>query len=151
MIEKTQSMSALIRDGLSSREDLNCAETVLTACDRGYGLNLPKEALKLAAGFGGGMGIESTCGALTGGIMALSALFVRDRGHESDYIKTLSREFFDRFRKQTGSIDCDYLKETMRSQTNGCIPVMLAASIILEDIIDRETGKNGEPPLNRTR
>jgi C_GCAxxG_C_C family probable redox protein len=144
MIQKKQSMSRLLREGLSSREDLNCAEAVLTACDRGYDLQLPKEALKLAAGFGGGMGIESTCGALTGGIMALSALFVRDRGHESDYVKTVSREFFDRFRKQTGSIDCDYLKKTMRSETNGCIPVMLAASIILEDIIDREIGNNGK-------
>lgn len=134
-------VSELIASGINKKEDLNCAETLLNACNRVYGLQLPKEALKLAGGFGGGMGIESTCGALTGGIMALSSIFIQERAHESDYIKTLCREFFDRFREKTGSIDCDYLKEHMRTEEDGCIPVMVVAGKIVEEIIDREKSK----------
>jgi C_GCAxxG_C_C family probable redox protein len=52
--------------------DLNCAETMLYAANDVYGLELDKKALKMAAGFGGGMYIRSVCGALAGGIMVIS-------------------------------------------------------------------------------
>ena len=41
--------------------------------------NLPKEVVKLATGFGGGMGhTKNTCGAITGAVMALSAIVGRE-------------------------------------------------------------------------
>jgi C_GCAxxG_C_C family probable redox protein len=52
----------------------NCAQSVLLsfADDMGYSKEL---ALKVSAGFGGGMGKEQrTCGAVTGAIMALGIL-----------------------------------------------------------------------------
>ena len=47
-----------------------------------YKLGLDKEALKLASAFGGGMGIEDKCGALTGALMVLGKLFVKEKAHE---------------------------------------------------------------------
>ena len=61
-----------IEEYYSKERDLNCAETILYAANDAYRLGLDKNALKMAAGFGGGMGIDSVCGALTGGIMVLT-------------------------------------------------------------------------------
>lgn len=131
-------MTDIIENGLSKRKDLNCAETMLYAANEAYQLQLPHSALKLAAGFGGGMGINSTCGALTGGVMALSAIFVKERGHESDYIKVLNAELFDSFKNKMDSIDCSYLKEHYRSPQDECHPIIVQAAQIVEALIDRE-------------
>lgn len=122
-------------------EDLNCSETILHSANRVYGLDLPPEALKLAAGFGGGMGIQKTCGALTGGIMVLSSLFVKKRAREGDSIKQLCSEFLGRIRSEMGSIDCDYLKEHYRDEITECKPTVLKIAGYLEEIIDRELEK----------
>ncbi len=127
--------------GLMVGEDLNCSETVLHAADRVYGLNLPPEALKLAAGFGGGMGIEKTCGGLTGGVMALSAIFVKKSAHEGEYCKELTSEFLSRVTEEMGSLDCDYLKEHYRDDVTGCTPTVEKIVVILEAIIDRELSR----------
>lgn len=52
----------LLQDGFGSAMDLNCAEKILYGANWAYNMKLPCEALKLAAGFGGGMGVESSCG-----------------------------------------------------------------------------------------
>ncbi|MFO7731394.1 MAG: C-GCAxxG-C-C family (seleno)protein [Spirochaetia bacterium] len=137
-MKKLASLKALVENGLAEAEDLNCAETILYAANQAYGLQLPYAALKLAAGFGGGMGIGSTCGALTGSIMAFSAIFVKDRGRESDYVKALNAELFETFKSRMESIDCDYLKEHYRSPQDSCHPIILTAAEITEALIDRE-------------
>ena len=63
-------LSELVNHGYSEKKELNCAETIRYGANKVYGLGLDHEALKLAAGFGGGMGIEATCGALTGAFSA---------------------------------------------------------------------------------
>lgn len=140
-MKKNGSMVGLIRGDLIKEEDLNCSETVLHSANRVYGLGLSTEALKLAAGFGGGMGIEKTCGALTGGVMALSSLFVKERAHESDYIKQICSEFLGRVKTEMGSINCDYLKKYYRDEVTECKPAVLKIAGYLEEIIDRELEK----------
>ncbi len=90
-------------------EGYNCAQSVLFSfCDK---TNLsPDLALKLACGFGAGMGRKGeVCGAVTGGILALGALF--GRGEKEDrqatemvYAKT--RELLTRFSSLHGSCIC---------------------------------------------
>lgn len=61
------------------KQGLNCAECVMTAMMNHFETGLPKEAIKLATGFGGGMGhTKNTCGAITGAVMALSAIVGRE-------------------------------------------------------------------------
>lgn len=79
--------------------NFNCAETMLYAANKEYNMNLTKETFKTMAAFGGGMGVESVCGAITGSLAALSILSTIEKGHESDRIKNLSKEFFLRFLK----------------------------------------------------
>ncbi|TVQ37483.1 MAG: redox-active protein [Spirochaetaceae bacterium] len=141
-----QTLYGIVAAGLNKREDLNCAETILYAANQAYGLELEQASLRLAAGFGGGMGVESTCGVLTGASMVFSAMFVQQRGHESDRVKQLNAEFFQRMRGILGHIDCAPIKERWRHETDGCLPVMLEAARVLQQIVDRERAVDQKPP-----
>lgn len=124
-------------------EDLSCSETMLHAADRVYGLDLSPQAFKLASGFGGGMGVQGTCGAITGGLMAMGAIFIKDRAHESTYLKELEQELFQEFREKLGSTDCSYLKERYEDADGTCKPLVLKVAQIFETLIDRELAKAG--------
>ena len=90
-------------------EGYNCAQSVFYSfCDD---LHFDKNtALKMACGFGAGMGRkEEVCGAVTGGIMVIGAKYGRgerdDRtATELTYKKT--RELMDRFEKKHGAFIC---------------------------------------------
>ncbi len=62
-------------------------------------------ALKVSAGFGGGMYLGSVCGAVTGGIMAIG---LKHGGLGPASMKTaiMVRDFADRFKAQHKSINC---------------------------------------------
>lgn len=128
----------LIKAGYGIAEDLNCAETILRGANQAYGLNLDDEALKMAAAFGGGMAIGKTCGALTGALMVLGKLTVKDRAHESDRIKVLTRELLGEYRREMGDIDCAPLKAKYRNEEVKCRRVIEKAADVLDRIVERE-------------
>jgi C_GCAxxG_C_C family probable redox protein len=130
-----RSLSELVESGYGEEHDLNCAETILWGANAVYELGLDRNALRLAAGFGGGMGVEATCGALTGAIMVIGRMFTRDRGHESPRVKELCVRFLGAYRARMGSIDCAPLKARYRSEELKCRAVVLESARILEKII----------------
>jgi C_GCAxxG_C_C family probable redox protein len=93
-------------------EGYNCAQSVFSCfCDD---LEFDKNtALKLACGFGAGMGRkQEVCGAVTGGIIILGAKY--GRGENSDRTATeltykKTREFMDRFAAKHGTFICRQL------------------------------------------
>lgn len=97
-------------------EGYNCAQAVFYSfCDD---LKFDKNtALKIASGFGAGMGRkQEVCGAVTGGIIVIGAKY--GRGEKDDraiteltYKKT--RELMDQFAKKQGTFIC-------RKLLNGC-------------------------------
>ena len=97
-------------------EGYNCAQSVFCSfCDA---LQFDKNtALKMACGFGAGMGRKGeVCGAVTGGIIVIGAKYGRGEGDdrtatELTYKKT--RELMDRFEKKHGTFIC-------RKLLNGC-------------------------------
>lgn len=131
-------LSELIKNGFGEKEDLNCAEKILQGANIAYSLGLDRESLKLASGFGGGMAIQDKCGALTAAIMVLGKLFVKERAHESERIKELTRELFDEYNREMSSIDCKPLKEMYRTEELKCSNVILKAAGILDKIVMRE-------------
>ncbi|HBC32655.1 MAG TPA: hypothetical protein DC024_15590 [Clostridiales bacterium] len=131
-------LSELIKNGFGEKEDLNCAEKILQGANIAYNLGLDRESLKLASGFGGGMAIQDKCGALTAAIMVLGKLFVKERAHESERIKELTRELFDEYNREMSSIDCKPLKEMYRTEELKCSNVILKAAGILDKIVMRE-------------
>ncbi len=72
-----------------------------------------KEAVKAADGLAGGTALstEGTCGALVGGLMAISTLFGRtyEKFSEGDSKRRVfipSKKLYDKFKKEYGSILC---------------------------------------------
>ncbi len=71
------------------KQGLNCAECVLQSFLDMHNVDLPKEIIALSSGFGGGMGhTKNTCGAITGAVMALSAL----KGRKDPLAKETTKE-----------------------------------------------------------
>ena len=81
--------------------DLGCAQCVFsTFADRfDYA---EEEFCRIAAGFSGGMFRGDTCGAVTGGIMALGAAF----GDDSDKMHEKVHQFQTEFTERFGSTIC---------------------------------------------
>jgi len=131
-------LSTLILQGYGEKEDFNCAEKILYGANQVYHLGLDQQALKMVAGFGGGMAIESVCGALTASIMVLSCLFVKKNAHESSRIKNLTQELFVNYRKEMNAINCDALKAAHRTDELKCRNVIAKAAEVLDKIIERE-------------
>ncbi|MEW6754658.1 MAG: C-GCAxxG-C-C family protein [Candidatus Latescibacterota bacterium] len=85
-----------------------CSQAVLAAYGEGLGLD-GQSALRLAAGFAGGMRRAETCGAVTGAIMVLGLRHAgegceRAAGRAEIYARVV--EFTDRFRGQNGGLLC---------------------------------------------
>ena len=90
-------------------EGYNCAQAVAVAfCDL-TGMD-KKEAAKLAAPFGGGMGrMREVCGAVSGMLMVAGLLYGYDGPEEGDIKKehyTRVQYLAEQFRNEAGSIIC---------------------------------------------
>jgi len=131
-------LKEIIQDGYGIKEDLNCAETILYGANKIYHLDLNPNSLRLSAAFGGGMAIESICGALTASLMVLGKLFVPDTAHKHPEIKELSKEFFDTFENEMEHIICKPLKDNYRTEDDKCKVVILKAAEILDKIVTRK-------------
>ncbi|QCX34750.1 hypothetical protein FDN13_14150 [Caloramator sp. E03] len=121
--------------------DLNCAETILYAAKEEYKLNLDKNTLKTMAAFGGGMAVEGVCGAISGAIATLGILFTKDRAHESDRIKLLTKEFIEKFIERLGTENCKILKDKYRNDDIRCEKMIITSAEILDEIVKREIEK----------
>lgn len=131
-------LSELIGQGYYEENDLNCAEAILHGSNLVYGLGLDTAALKLAAGFGGGMHIEAACGALTGSIMVIGRIFTSHREHDSPQVQKLCRELLVGFQTEMGSTDCKYLKDRYHSEQLKCRRMVDKAAQILDLLVARE-------------
>ncbi len=94
----------------------NCAQSVLFSFCDDLGVDTDN-ALKLACGFGAGMGRkEEVCGAVTGGIMVIGAKYGRGENDErkaTEVTYAKIRELMDQFAQQHGTYIC-------RELLNGC-------------------------------
>jgi C_GCAxxG_C_C family probable redox protein len=97
-------------------EGYNCAQSVFYSfCDD---LHFDKNtALKMATGFGAGMGRKGeVCGAVSGGIIVIGAKYGRgetDRQTAKEVTYKKTRELMDRFAEKHGTFIC-------RKLLNGC-------------------------------
>lgn len=83
----TQEKTTTIRDRARKNfsKGLNCAECVFEAVLESGDTGLSKESLKLATGFGGGIGLYGdTCGAIAGAVLAVSAVHGRSELPEGE-------------------------------------------------------------------
>lgn len=135
-------LKELIESGFGNNMNLCCSEKMLYAANWAYNLQLPPQALKMSSGFGGGMGMGFVCGGITGGIMVLSALYVKRNNHESTRIKELEKEYIDKFNAALGAVNCADLKvkHPPVSSKRACNLdfILITAAGILDEIVERE-------------
>ena len=109
----------------------NCAQSVLMPFAREAGLT-EEQAFALAANFGSGMRHGSTCGAVTGALMALGAL---------GYKEEESRALLKAFQEQEGELTCAKLlaigKEKGLEKKDHCAQMVAAAAALVEELIQK--------------
>jgi len=127
----------------------NCSQSILAAFCEKFGMDR-ETALKLACGFGGGMGrLQETCGAVTGAFMLLGLKYggcTEDGGAAKEKTYSEVREFAARFAERNGSIKCrelvgvDFLygdKKTVSVRVKEICPHMVeSAAEILKAMLE---------------
>ncbi len=83
----------------------NCAQTVMLAFADKIGFT-EEQSMRIASSFGGGMGIGSVCGAVTGALMVLGYLYPATDGPSKALNRKVTKEFIRRFDEQFGRINC---------------------------------------------
>ncbi|MCB8814378.1 C-GCAxxG-C-C family protein [Desulfosporosinus shakirovi] len=137
-------LEARSRAGSKFRNGLNCSESIVHTFNEMLNNPVSSEALKMATGFGGGLGHAGCmCGALTGSVMVLGILkgrFVPEEAREPAY--NLAHDFHDRFLKEYGATCCRALNPhefDSQEHLRGCLKLTGGTAKLLMEFI-REKG-----------
>lgn len=145
MSVRTERASEIFSNGYS------CSQAIIAAFSRDFGLD-EDTALRIAGGFGGGLGrLGDTCGALSGAIMVIGLAY---RGTEAgrceakDITYAKVRDAVERFREANGATKCrdllgmDILSDEgdLKAREAGlyrtvCPKLVESAAGILEDLL----------------
>ena len=104
-----------------SQYHMNCAEVLLRSANERYDLNLPPESFRMLQGFGAGFYSEKTCGAFSGSLAALGALYTEERPSDQAKMTRAAKLLVEEFEKEFGSLDCDNIKKHHRDEVAACI------------------------------
>jgi len=132
------------------KEGFSCSQAVLaTYCER-FGLD-KKQAYQISCGFGGGMHLDQTCGAVTGAFMVIGLKYGRTRADDREAKMETARkevEFAKKFKARHGSIACTELIGCNISTMEGyeeakrkdlfkqvCPKYVISATEILDEIL----------------
>jgi len=93
-------------------EGFNCAQAVLSTYCKQFGLDR-EAALRIACGFGGGMGrLQETCGAVSGAYLVIGLKYgqcIKDDGAAKEKTYALVQEFARRFEAGNKTTNCHAL------------------------------------------
>lgn len=130
--EKFETFNALSDLKKNKLAHVNCCEHMVISGHEVYGYPLSETMIKMAKGFGGGMKIGTTCGALTGGVMVLGLLF---EDHEK--FDEIVEAFLVDFKRSYKTLDCQPLKTAYRQEDKGWQPVIIMAARVLDSVISK--------------
>ena len=147
MSEKSEQAVEFLRNGC------NCSQAVLGRYGPELGLD-HEQAFRIATGFGGGMRMAETCGAVTGALMVLGLKYGNSTTEDKEAkAKTYEKivEYTSRFKTRNGSVSCRELPgcdintpEGMeKAQENKlfstvCPKMVQEAAEILEEMLEEE-------------
>jgi len=131
-------------------EGFSCSQAVIAAYCEQFGLD-SDTALKISSGFGGGMHLNQTCGAVIGAFMVIGLKYGRNKAEDADAkIKTykLMADFTIKFKEYHKYIGCSDLLGCNLTKAEGlqkakelnlfktkCPDYVKSAAKILEEIL----------------
>lgn len=119
-----------------------CSEALLRAFNKVYQLGFPEEHLKIASGFGSGLGgAGCTCGTISSGVIVLGIIVGRNKKSESEeIIHQASKKLHDRFRELHKVACCRVLTRGVEWKSKEhhllCSKYVIDTAIILEEILN---------------
>ena len=118
----------------------HCAESIAMAILDIFDQQSAENSGKLASGFWKGIGksTEDVCGAVSGGVIALSSLYGRKKGDENiEKLCVIATEYRKRFIEQFGSTICHKLIDEVekRDDLESCRSLTANAAVILFSLI----------------
>ena len=122
----------------------NCAERILNGANEVYGLGLDENSRHLACGFGAGLFVGSTCGAVCAAAMVVGCLETKDRlnQHQTPEIKEKLPRLLQQFQAEEGSLLCSDLRPVYGEQSN-CRPLLLKIAALLDRYYAQGGSQNG--------
>lgn len=125
----------------------HCTEAVSKAIVEAYGKKPSSEIPRVASAFGGGAvkNFDGTCGALTGGLVAIGYLYGRmkpgDEGAKREVFE-LAQELGRRFVAEFGASNCNSVLEELGPQENmnKCKQLSGTVAGMLSDILEEKKG-----------
>jgi C_GCAxxG_C_C family probable redox protein len=126
------------------QQGFNCAQAILSVYAEQFELDR-ETALKLACGFGGGMRMGQTCGAVTAAFMVIGLKYGHDKVQDKEAkarTYSLVEEFAEKFESRNRSLGCDIstpdgMKTAQREDlfSTLCPKIVRDAAEILEEIL----------------
>ncbi len=101
-------------------EETNCAEALFRAALASRGKELPQECYRMMSGYSGGVSSEKLCGAILGGVAAISALINQGDEESFEASKEASAEFLAACEEAFGTSCCHEIKEVWRNEEERC-------------------------------
>ncbi|MDD2371077.1 MAG: C-GCAxxG-C-C family (seleno)protein [Firmicutes bacterium] len=118
-----------------------CSEALLRGFNTIYNLGFPEEHLKIASGFGSGLGgAGCSCGSVTSGVIVLGVIVGRNNKSESEEIvHRSSKKLHDEFRERNKVVCCRILTRNVEWKSKDhillCAKYVQDTAEILESIL----------------
>lgn len=116
----------------------SCSEAMMHAIDEYYDLHLPVEVFYAVSAYSGGCGHDEMCGALASSVAVLGILYsLNGHAHDSEVMREVRRELFERFEEHFGPYRCVELKQKYHVPDFKCQVLLEGCADILEDILGK--------------
>lgn len=110
-------------------EGYNCAESIIKAINEEKNLDIP---VSIGTPFGGGMAVGSSCGAVTGALVALGAMKGRKEPTDPNTARERAKKMINQIKEKYGTFQCAELKKKGVS----CAEIIEYTHDVLKNYID---------------
>ena len=117
-------------------EETNCAETMFRSTLRSRGVEEPENGCRMMSGFSGGCSSHRLCGAVIGGIAAVSLLVNQGDDESFDQSKELTEAFINRCEARLGTVNCEEIMEKWRTEEERCFRAVLQVAEEMEETLE---------------
>ncbi len=104
-------------------------------------LELSESNYKAMGAFGGGVSCEHLCGAISGGVAAISTLINKGDEESLNLAKEKTVVYFNGMKEAFGSVLCADIMPVWRKEDTRCFAVVHKASQLLDEILNKEKNK----------